>query len=344
MNWNDYKNRFKNECILQGKSIDFVERCLSYANQLNQKGLPIIYDHHHASLLIGYSESYIYSVSNKPSKFYSNFYLPNKKGGYRRISVPYPSLMEIQKWILTNILRKFQVSRFAKAYIKGENIINNAKFHKDQKVLLKLDIKDFFGSINFLHVYKAFINVGYSKSVSVLLAKLCLLNNKLPQGAPTSPALSNIIFVKLDEIISKYATKKNIRYTRYADDLTFSGDFSPGLVIHFVRNVLRENQLSLNEAKTRVVRQNNRQLVTGIVTNKKLNAPRALRRELSKAAHYIERHGIQSHIQHCTITEENYIEKLLGRASFVKSVNNETPDIDKIIAIFNNSKQTMQLN
>lgn len=344
MNWNDYKKKFEKECIRQGKSIDFVEQCLSYANQLNQKKLPIIYDHRHASLLMGYTESYMYAVSNKPDKFYSNFYLPKKKGGYRRISVPYPSLMEIQKWILTNILRIISVSKFAKAYVKGENIINNAKFHKGQKIILKLDIKDFFGSITFLHIYKVFKTLGYSKSVSVLLAKLCLLNNKLPQGAPTSPALSNIVFVKLDGIISKYALSQNIRYTRYADDLTFSGDFSPGPVIRFVRNVLNENQLSLNDAKTTVVRQNNRQVVTGIITNKKLNAPRTLRRELSKVAYYIEKHGIQNHIQHCTITEENYIEKLLGRASFVKSVNKETPEIDKIIAIFNNSKQTMQIN
>jgi RNA-directed DNA polymerase len=213
------------------------------------------------------------------------------------------------------------VSKYAKAYVREKSIKKNAWFHVNRKHILTIDIQEFFGSLKYQKVYIFFHHLGYSKSVSSMLSNLCTLYQSLPQGAPTSPALSNMLMINVDKRISGFVIRKKIRYTRYADDMTFSGDFKPGMVIKFVRQVLNDEGLKINDKKTRVRGKNQRQEVTGIVVNEKMQAPKNLRKRLRQAVYYIEKYGLPSHLEKTNNQRANHIRHLLGIANFILDIN-----------------------
>lgn len=190
------------------------------------------------------------------------------------IAEPLPNFKDIQKLILINILYKIPVSPYAKAYIKKKSIKENVRFHRRQKAVLTLDIHDFFGSITSYRVYRLFSELGYNEAVDMMLTGLCSLDNELPQGAPTSAALSNIVMKEFDGTIAKYTGENKIRYTRYSDDMTFSGDFNLVDVIRLVRRELKKYGMRLNDEKTRTRRQGQQQEVTGIIVNEKMQLPK----------------------------------------------------------------------
>lgn len=321
MNWQNYAKRFRREARKAGRGDDYIERCLTYAKSLYKAGLPIIYDQEHLALLVGYSIEYLCKVSNAQTHSYRKFRIPKVSGGWRKIAEPLPSLKEIQRFILDNILYKCEPSKFAKAFIPGKSIRENARFHRNQPMVLSLDIQDFFPSISASRVYGLFWRMGYCKPVTTMLTQLCTLDGSLPQGAPTSPALSNLVSLRLDRRLSNYAIKNAIRYTRYADDLTFSGNFNTGSVIRLVRKVLFDDGLELNVEKTRLMQRHNRQEVTGIVVNKKMQAPRSLRRKLRQDIYYIEKYGLDSHMEATKKLLVNYVNHLRGIANFISFVN-----------------------
>lgn len=325
--WGQYAKKFTTAAVASGYTPDEIHTLLEYAGNLFKQGFPIIFDQTHLSLLVGYRIEYLRKVSNAPSFFYRTFEIPKKNGGRREISEPLPSLKEVQRWILDNILYNIEVSKYAKAFHKKRSIRSNAWFHLKKNIVLRIDITDFFGSIKFSKVYGVFSSMGYSTSVATMLANLCTLNNKLPQGAPTSPALSNIVFIAADKRISKFASAKHIRYTRYADDLTFSGDFQPGMVVKFVRSVLEEYQFKINPKKTRVQRKQQRQLVTGVVVNEKMQAPREMRRKLRQSVYYIQKYGLPSHLKKTENDKANHIRHLLGIANFILFINPEDQEV-----------------
>ena len=299
--FNDYKRKFSFLAISQGKDISYIERCLSYAENLNKKNYPIIYDLEHLSLLVGYKSDYIRRAISYPLFFYWNFYINKKNGKKRKISEPLPNLKDIQIWILNNILEKVPISPYAKAYVKNKKLKDNVIFHRGQKKVLALDLKDFFGSITLENVYSIFKEIGYTNQVSSLLAKLCCCNKKvtnraekevLPQGAPTSPAISNIFMRDFDEAISSYCKEEKIRYTRYADDLTFSGDFDETILKNKVKLLLTQKNLILNEQKSKLMLQGSRQVVTGIIVNSKIQTPKKFRRNIRLSMYYIKKYGI----------------------------------------------------
>ena len=298
---------------------DFIDDYINYAMPLLRRGLPVIRTEDGLIMLIGSAS--IIDMANHPHDFYFNFKLPKKSGGYRNISAPYAPLKIKQRWILDNILTKLPSSHNVTSYKKETNIINNASCHYDQKIVLCLDIKDFFPSINTSMVNAIFSGAGYNQQVSALLTKLCILDNSVPQGAPTSPAISNLVLKKEDDRIARFIYKHRIHYTRYADDMTFSGDFNPNMIIKFVEQILDENGFKLNHKKTRIMRKDNRQLVTGIIVNNhSLGASRAIRQQLRKTAYYINKFGIISHMCRQRITDLNYLAAQLGLAHYVKSV------------------------
>ena len=206
MKWNEYENNFIQIAKMQGKTEEYCIQQLEYAKKLFANNFPIIYNQVHFCKLVGYAEEYVFSACNQPKSFYRTYYIPKRNGKKREISEPLPSLKEIQNWIYQEILCNVKVSSYAKAYVKGKSIKDNARFHKRQIKVLSMDIKDFFPSIGFKRVLNVFRNIGYRENVAVLLANLCCLNNSLPQGAPTSPVLSNIITSKLDDKIVNYVS------------------------------------------------------------------------------------------------------------------------------------------
>ena len=321
VDWERYCKEFKNEAYYKGKDEEYCGRWLEYAKKLHENNVPIIYNQEHLCLLLGYQKEYVYAASNSANNFYRNYEIPKKNGGKRKISEPLPSLKEIQRWILDNILTSMQVSVYAKAYINHKSIKDNAKFHKKQKIVLSLDVENFFENITADKVYDVFLSVGYRMDVAVMLTKLCCLEDCLPQGAPTSPMLSNIIMKEFDNVVAKYTGNKKIRYTRYADDMTFSGDFNPGQIISFIKKELNRLGLKLNEGKIRTRCIWQRQEVTGIVVNEKMQLPKVTRKKIRQEMYYIKKFGLESHMEHCNIKKENYIYHLRGKIQYALFIN-----------------------
>lgn len=328
MQFKDYKIEFEKSASRINLDETEIDKYLDYAENLTKKGLPIIYDVMHFSLLVGYDSSILYKISNAPEHFYRTFTINKKNGKKRRISEPLPSLKEIQYFIYNEILIKVNTSRYAKAYKKNMSIKDNAKFHKGQKTLICLDIKDFFGSIDEYTVFKMFLGFGYTKQVSMMLSNLCCYKEALPQGAPTSPVISNIVSNKLDEDISKFISRidseSKVRYTRYADDIAISGmDIKPGYIIQKIRQIAENYNYILNDEKTRVLKSNARQIVTGIVVNEKLQVSREKRKEVRSIMYYISIWGIDEHLKKINIKEpkKKYLQRVLGTVNFVLLVN-----------------------
>lgn len=272
---------------------------------------------------LGFSARQLYAVSNHLRKHYRNVQLPKKNGGTRNLAVPDELLKSIQRRITEVLLLSMPVSRYATAYRDGGSAMRNAKQHVASPLVLKLDILHFFDSIRYSMVRElAFPREIYEKNLQILLAMLCYYQDKLPQGAPSSPAISNIILYEFDERIGRWCRERNINYTRYCDDLTFSGSFCPGEVIPFVRAELKKLGFLLNEQKTHIQPSGRQQSVTGIVVNEKLNVPAAYRRKLRQELYYCRKYGISEHLRRTNseLPEERCRMQLLGKVNYVLQI------------------------
>jgi len=332
MSFSKYATSFREKAISAGFSADNIQKCLVYAEPLYRKNLPIIYNTTNLSALVGYNKTYLKKAALYTEYFYRKFDIKKKNGKLRKIKEPLPSLKEIQLWILQNILYEVPVSRFAKAYVKKRNIKENVKFHVDQDKVLSLDIRDFFPSIKRRSVEDIFLSLGYSSNISNLLGKLCCLDEALPQGAPTSPYLSNIFMSGIDAKIAKFCTDKKIKYTRYADDMIFSGDFDEEILIPVVKHEIETAGLKINEEKTRVMRRNVPQIVTGVVVNQKTQLPRKDRDRLRLEMHFIIKFGLSSHLQQIKNTKANYLKHIEGKIQYALFINPEDKELIDYLA------------
>ena len=279
---------------------------------------------------LGISAKTLYAVSNNLSKHYRKAKLPKKNGGFRNLSVPDEVLKSIQKQIAEVLLIHMPLSRYAKAYRFGSSTVRNAKHHVVKQVVLKLDILHFFDSIRYSTVKdKVFPEEIYAESLRILLTMLCYYKDALPQGAPSSPAITNIILYEFDEQIGQWCRERGIAYTRYCDDMTFSGDFEPSEVIGYVRLELKKMGFLLNEQKTRIQRPGQQQTVTGIVVNEKLSIPADYRRKLRQELYYCRKFGILEHMQKIglEIPENTYRMQLLGKVNYVLQVHHNDKDM-----------------
>jgi RNA-directed DNA polymerase len=242
---------------------------------------------------------------------YRRFTIPKRDGSSRAIWAPMPRLKKAQHWILRNIVEKLLVHGSVHGFLPGRSTLTNAAAHADPKLVVKMDIKDFFPTVTLPRVKGVFRKAGYREEVATLLALLCTesprevveLEGKtyyvalgprcLPQGAPTSPALTNTLGLRLDRRLSGLAKKLGWRYTRYADDLTFSlppnhqGPPGVGVLLGSIRRVVEDEGFSVHPDKTAVARPGGRQKITGLVVNgsKSPRAPRVFRRRLRAAIH-----------------------------------------------------------
>ena len=270
----------------------------------------------------------LYSISNNIENNYKIFKLKKRNGKFRTIYEPNYTLKNIQRKILNNILNNKSISKYAKAYKKGISLNDNAKEHLNKKIILKLDIEDFFENINFFDIYNNCFQIEYfPKEIGMLLTYLCTYNNYLPQGSPTSSYISNLVMKNFDECIGDYCNKNNISYTRYSDDLTFSGDFNPSLIIKKVRKDLLKLGFKINDNKTHIINKGNRQTVTGIVVNKKLQISSQYRKEIRKQIYFIKKYGIESHLKFTNknMSKTKYLNSLYGKINYVLQIN----EIDK---------------
>ncbi len=260
----------------------------SGAIQLSLLGLPQIDSLADLSDAIHISKGLLYKCTKYPAKQYRTYTIPKSSGGSRLISQPSKVLKAIQGWILRNMLDKLSVSPACKGFVTGASTRDNAVPHIGATAAASIDIEDFFPSVKATHVFSVFRTIGYSPRVASLLTSLCTHNGGLPQGAPTSPALANLVCIKLDARISGYVGKRGINYTRYADDLTFSSFSYANLIrsLPFIRKIVESEGYSLNERKTRVSGPARRHTVTGlVVTSEDVGIGRESYRELRATLH-----------------------------------------------------------
>ena len=322
MRWKTYECAFQERAQNVGKNDEYIEKWLSYAKKLYDQGLPIIYSVDHFSKLVGYSTEYIYAITNSSKHFYRTFSIPKKNGELRQIDEPLPGLKNIQRWILDEILNKLPVSKYAKAYVKKRSVKSNAYYHRNKNIIITLDIKDYFASIHFVKVVNVFLSLGYVEQVAYILANMCLLKNSLPQGAPSSPALSNLCTNDLDNDLSEFVKGKGIMYTRYADDITFSGKFiNVKLFYKNIKQLVNKHGFRLNYTKTRVLYKHQRQLVTGVVVNEKLQITKDIRHKIRQSIYYIKKFGLKEHARRIGEDEDKYYKYLLGVIGFALFIN-----------------------
>jgi RNA-directed DNA polymerase len=243
---------------------------------------------------------------------YVTFAIPKRTGGERLIMAPKTRLKHLQRQLNALLVSKLPVSEYAHGFLGGHSVRTNAEPHVGKDVILRLDITDFFGTIHFGRVRGLLIAFGYGYPVATVLAALMtealrqpvMVGETLffppvgprvcPQGAPTSPGLSNAVVVKMDRRLAGLARRHEFAYTRYADDLTFSGNDIAGA--HALRllatRVVEEEGFTVNQRKTQIRRNGSRQTVTGVVVNDVLGLSRQDRRRLRAAIHhYLKAHA-----------------------------------------------------
>ena len=268
---------------------------------------------------LGYPAKTLYGLSNNLEKHYHNAYIPKSDGTKRKLSVPDLILKNVQRSIVDNILAYYPISKYATAYKLGANVQKNAAPHINKKKILKLDVEGFFDNVIYSRVKEdVFHKDKFSEPIRILLTMLCYYRESLPQGAPTSPAITNIIMYSFDEKIGAYCEEKGISYTRYCDDMTFSGDFDEKEIILLVKEELKKLGLFLKKRKTAVIPNYKRQTVTGIVVNEKINLTKEYKKKIRQEMYYIEKFGIQDHAKKQGISDiPEYLMSLKGRIAFV---------------------------
>ncbi len=354
------KRRLRAEAAAQRKATDiiFLGRGVSGglsnrnadAARLQKLGLPLLATPAEAAKAMGLAVPRLrwlaFHSEAATTVHYTRFKIPKKSGGVREISAPHPKLAAAQRWILENVLAKLPPEAPAHGFIPGRSTVTNARPHVKRAVVVNLDLKDFFPSITFPRVRGIFEGLGYSPSVATVFALLsteaprttveydgkkyhvALGPRGLPQGASTSPALSNLVARRLDRRLAGLAAKLGWSYTRYADDLTFSGDTlvpkgeknpkSVAWLLARTRHILEDEGFEVNEKKLRVQRRNAAQVVTGIVVNEKPSASREERRRLRAILHRARFEGIEKQNR---IGHSNFTAWLRGHVAYVSMVD-----------------------
>jgi RNA-directed DNA polymerase len=264
-------------------------------------------------VIVGVGEARLGFMAASPESFYQSFRLRKRRGGSRLIMAPNRELKMVQRWLHRNVTQKLTVHRAAHGFRLERSIVTNARLHAQRSLILKYDVKDFFGSVGEAAVFRIFRRIGYTRLVARRLARLTTLGGFLPQGAPTSPDLANVAAYRLDARLTGLAVRHEVVYTRYADDLTFSGSsVASSKFRRAIEFIMRDCGFVPNEKKTTFLTQSDQQRVTGIVVNDRPGWPRATRRWLRQEVYYLAKYGVDEHIRRRGYEHAAYKEFLYG--------------------------------
>lgn len=264
-----------------GRELGLDSQEVKLAVDLLEEGLPPLTRREWLPFLFGVSPKFIGAMSARPDRYYRHFRLKKKAGGYRDIVTPRRFLKTIQRWILHNILVHLPISGSTHGFIRGRNIFTNAAPHIGCQNLMVLDIIDFFPNVSKDSVVKVLLDhLPYSQPVAAQLAGLCTFSGSLPQGAPTSPALANVAFHTVDQCLDSLSDNWDCTYTRYADDLAFSGEKRfTAQDLEEVRTIIEDGGFKIHPRKSRIVGSGGRQIIAGIVVNERGLPPREMRKK-----------------------------------------------------------------
>ena len=302
-----------------------------------------------------------HAYSKNNPKRYVQFQIPKKKAGeFRTITAPNAGLKSIQRCINALLLEQFEAHPAANGFVPGKSIVDNARVHLGQKYIYNIDLKDFFPSVTIGRVFACLQLPPFSfdKHTASLIADLCCHDGVLPQGAPTSPTLTNIVCSRLDWRLSKLARRFDLRYSRYADDITFSGMSNifheDGAFVKGLRHFIEKEGFRINEAKTRVNSYYQRQEVTGLTINEKPNVTQRYVKQIRTMLHNWEVSGYEAaqsvFLKHYhptkNVAAEHHIENIIGgKLDYLKMVKgaNDATYIklrDRFDDLFSNREKT----
>jgi RNA-directed DNA polymerase len=285
-------------------------------SQLTAQGLPLLRTSTEIAEAMGITVPELrflaYDRRTSSVSHYARFTVPKKTGGERHISAPMPRLKRAQHWLLENILNKVALHDVAHGFRPQRSIVTNARPHLGAPTLVNVDLKDFFPTLLLPRIKGVFRSLGYGEVASTIFALLCsepdvtevVLDEKrhfvsngtrrLPQGAPTSPAITNIVCRRLDRRLAGAAAKHGFVYTRYADDLTFSSrdaHVTTAKILGVLRWTVESEGFVVHPKKTRVLRKGARREVTGIVVNEKLSVNRETLRKFRAFLFQLDKDG-----------------------------------------------------
>jgi hypothetical protein len=342
-------NKLENFLSSRLQTIELLRKKRAENSQFNQerlenKNLPTYNSHEEIAQAMGISiKGLRFLAFSRKDDHYIRFQIPKKPSGYRQISAPKKLLKKAQNWTLDNILEKLELHDAAHGFRLKHSIVTNAQIHVGKEVIINIDLKDFFPSISYKRVKGLFKSFGYSETASTIFALICTepkikyveINGQinsllswtdryLPQGAPSSPAITNILCRRLDRRLTFMAKQYGFDYTRYADDLTFSASgeslVNVNNILKLTNLIVKKEDFEINENKTRVVRNYRRQEVTGVIVNEKLNIPRDKLKTFRAVLYKIEKDGLQNYTWG---QSKDIIAAIEGFANFVSMVNPE---------------------
>ncbi|MCL1894891.1 MAG: reverse transcriptase family protein [Holophagaceae bacterium] len=302
--------------------------------------------------------NYIFFIFEKGAdQQYTEFNIAKGNNKKRTIAAPDNRLKQIQKKIADILLSIYEPKKCVHAFVKNKNIVSNARPHLKSRHVLRLDIKDFFPSIHFGRVRNLFeaSPFNFSREISTAIAIICCYKGSLPQGAPTSPIISNMICLRMDAQLSRLAEDNFCSYTRYADDITFSTKskfFSKRIVFsisplmlscNIIKIIEDYNYFKINNDKTNIRSPGDSKFITGVKVNSKLNVARKKYREIRAMLHAVIAYGhdnaLKEHISKFSRSKlfppTNFYEIIQGKIAFLGMVRG---NIDPLV-----SKLKMQL-
>ena len=246
--------------------------------------------------LIQASPDVIFGIAENPGKHYKRFPINTGRARPRWIDAPSGPLKAIQRSLLDHVLYEIAPHSTAHGFYPTRSIITNARNHVGKDWVLSFDIKDFFPSTSQDLVVQTLSarSTTHATSLWSLAAWLCCLNGSLPQGAPTSPHLANLCFYVCDEMLCGLANAMGLVYTRYADDMTFSGSRNPPDLEKEVDKVISPLGYVLAPKKTKIMDRSSRQCVTGLVVNEKIALTRELKKKLRAIRHDAGKRGVDA--------------------------------------------------
>lgn len=351
---------YKLEAQHRGLDKDTIEASIrQYESMLNDGILPILSLKHLANLT-NVDYSFLRRIVGRKIDPYKTIEQPKRSGGTRLISAPQPRLKAIQRWILDYVLRDVKTHPLSFAYENNKSILDCAKIHIGMRWMIKFDLRNFFDSVKENRVYKVFRTLGYSSLVSFEMTRICTrklgvdseekeeeiekqypvihtyvngTNGCLPQGAPTSGKLANIICFDLDERINHMAIKNGFAYSRYSDDIFLSGcdvfdRKKAQQIISCVSNFVHQEGFSLQKRKTHVITPGARKIVLGLtVTDQGVKPMREFRKQIEHDIYGVKKFGLVEHVHHRHYHSLfGFINHVDGCIAFVRGIDSELGD------------------
>lgn len=362
------------ELQVTNSSIDYIAVIRKNTIPLVEKQVPVILTLRQLSYITDIPYKYYVRIIKRTMDPYRVFSIQKRSGGKRYICVPDEYLLMTQQWIHKYILcSEYAIKRLSSnvtAYLPKSSHVDNAKRHLGADWILKLDITNFFEAISERQVYYVFRSLGYRALVAFSLSRICTRiidkpndyrlrkkrwSNKkewkysntkimghLPQGAPTSPMLANLVCIELDGDLKKIATSEGLVYTRYADDITLSGSekdlLTTKILLSNISSLIGKYGFSVNRLKTKIIKDGNRKVITGLlVDGDKLRVPKPYKDEIRKELYYISKYGLENHCD--KIKKRNhfaYLMRLKGRIQYIIYIEKTTGQkmMDQFYKIF----------